>query len=55
MIRAAAKNHNFVNVVTDPQDYAALLAELKANKAGRRLLRFRQKLALDRLCPDGGL
>ena len=26
MIRAAAKNHGFVNVVVDPQDYAPLLA-----------------------------
>jgi len=28
MIRAAAKNHRFVTVVTDPSDYAVLLAEL---------------------------
>ena len=28
MIRAAAKNHAFVNVVVDVQDYAPLLAEL---------------------------
>src|SRR3979411_594799 len=28
MIRSAAKNHDFVAVVTDPADYAALLAEL---------------------------
>ena len=30
MIRAAAKNHAFVNVVVDPEDYEALLAELDA-------------------------
>src|SRR5262249_37606995 len=30
MIRAAAKNHADVTVVVDPQDYAALLDELKA-------------------------
>ncbi|EEW26689.1 bifunctional phosphoribosylaminoimidazolecarboxamide formyltransferase/IMP cyclohydrolase [Rhodobacter ferrooxidans] len=45
MIRAAAKNHRFVNVVTDPQDYAALLAELAQND-GATSLAFRQKLAL---------
>ncbi len=28
MIRAAAKNHEFVTVVTDPGDYACLMAEL---------------------------
>ena len=31
MIRAAAKNHGFVAVVTDTQDYDALLAELTEN------------------------
>jgi phosphoribosylaminoimidazolecarboxamide formyltransferase/IMP cyclohydrolase len=45
MIRAASKNHLFVNVVTDPQDYAALLAEMRAN-AGATSYAFRQKLAL---------
>jgi phosphoribosylaminoimidazolecarboxamide formyltransferase/IMP cyclohydrolase len=44
MIRAAAKNHAFVNVVVDVEDYAALLDELKAN-AGQTTLAFRQKLA----------
>lgn len=44
MIRAAAKNHRFVNVVTDPEDYAALLDELKANDGATRLA-FRQQLA----------
>ena len=32
MIRAAAKNHNDVAVVVEAEDYAALLAELAANK-----------------------
>ena len=32
MLRAAAKNHNDVAVVVDPNDYAAILAELQANK-----------------------
>ena len=45
MIRAAAKNHRFVNVVTDIADYAPLLAEMKAND-GATGLAFRQKLAL---------
>ena len=44
MIRAAAKNHGFVAVVTDPEDYAALQAELDAQDGGTRLS-FRQTLA----------
>lgn len=31
MIRAAAKNHNDVTVITDPADYERVLAELKEN------------------------
>jgi phosphoribosylaminoimidazolecarboxamide formyltransferase/IMP cyclohydrolase len=31
MVRAAAKNHDFVTVVTDPADYAAITAELSAH------------------------
>jgi phosphoribosylaminoimidazolecarboxamide formyltransferase/IMP cyclohydrolase len=45
MIRAAAKNHAFVAVVTDPEDYALLLDELRA-QGGATTLAFRQKLAL---------
>ncbi|MBL4929618.1 bifunctional phosphoribosylaminoimidazolecarboxamide formyltransferase/IMP cyclohydrolase [Fuscibacter oryzae] len=45
MIRAASKNHAFVAVVTDPADYADLLAQLDANK-GATPLAFRQHLAL---------
>ncbi len=45
MIRAAAKNHKFVNVVTDVEDYDALLAELDKN-SGSTGYRFRQSLAL---------
>ncbi|MFM2355906.1 MAG: phosphoribosylaminoimidazolecarboxamide formyltransferase [Pseudomonadota bacterium] len=45
MIRAAAKNHGFVCVVTDTQDYDALLAELDAH-GGQTTLGFRQRLAL---------
>jgi phosphoribosylaminoimidazolecarboxamide formyltransferase / IMP cyclohydrolase len=45
MIRAGAKNHRFVTVVTDPVDYAALLDQLKAND-GATTMAFRSKLAL---------
>ena len=44
MIRAASKNHGFVNVVVDVEDYAALIAEMKAND-GKTSYAFRQKLA----------
>jgi phosphoribosylaminoimidazolecarboxamide formyltransferase/IMP cyclohydrolase len=44
MIRAAAKNHAFVNVVVDVEDYPALLAELDAQD-GQTRLAFRQRLA----------
>jgi len=42
MIRSAAKNHDFVAVVTDPADYAALLDELAA---GGTTLALRRRLA----------
>ena len=45
MIRAAAKNHRFVTVVTDPMDYDCLLAQLKTND-GATTMAYRQKLAL---------
>jgi phosphoribosylaminoimidazolecarboxamide formyltransferase / IMP cyclohydrolase len=45
MIRAAAKNHRFVAVVTDPADYAGLLDQMRAQD-GATSLAFRQKLAL---------
>ena len=42
MVRAAAKNHQHVAVVTDPADYAALLAEMRsAGGAVRQEFRFR--------------
>jgi len=44
MIRAGAKNHGFVNVVVDVDDYAALLAEMDAHD-GATSLAFRQGLA----------
>ena len=45
MIRAAAKNHRFVAVVTDPADYTPLLAQMKAHQ-GATTLAFRKTLAL---------
>ncbi len=45
MIRAAAKNHAFVNVVVDVEDYATVLSELDANDGATKYA-FRQKLAL---------
>ena len=35
MVRAAAKNHQHVGVVVDPEDYDAILAELKAKTRAR--------------------
>ncbi|MEM1274285.1 MAG: bifunctional phosphoribosylaminoimidazolecarboxamide formyltransferase/IMP cyclohydrolase [Pseudomonadota bacterium] len=46
MIRAAAKNHAAVCVVTDVADYDAMLAELSAHNGTTRLS-FRAKLAAD--------
>src|SRR3954467_6698936 len=44
MIRAAAKNHDDVAVVVEPQDYQAVLDELFANK-GATTLQLRRRLA----------
>jgi phosphoribosylaminoimidazolecarboxamide formyltransferase/IMP cyclohydrolase len=44
MIRAAAKNHADVTVVVEPEDYAALLAEL-ASRGGATTLALRRRLA----------
>ena len=44
MIRAAAKNHDDVAVVVEPQDYEAVLDELAANK-GATTLSLRRRLA----------
>lgn len=44
MIRAGAKNHTYVTVVTDPDDYTQLLAELDKYE-GSIPLDFRRKLA----------
>jgi phosphoribosylaminoimidazolecarboxamide formyltransferase / IMP cyclohydrolase len=44
LIRAAAKNHDFVAVVTDPADYAALLADMRARQ-GATTPELRRNLA----------
>src|SRR5581483_5914889 len=44
LIRAAAKNHEFVAVITDPADYAELMAEMEV-KGGATSLAFRRRLA----------
>ena len=44
MIRAAAKNHDFVTVVVDPSDYADLMQELTTHQ-GASCLDFRRRLA----------
>jgi phosphoribosylaminoimidazolecarboxamide formyltransferase / IMP cyclohydrolase len=45
LARAAAKNHAYVTVVTDPRDYGPLLEELRAN-AGTVSAVTRQRLAV---------
>ena len=44
MIRSAAKNHGFVSVIVDTEDYAPLIAELEAND-GQTSYAMRQRLA----------
>ncbi|WOF43903.1 bifunctional phosphoribosylaminoimidazolecarboxamide formyltransferase/IMP cyclohydrolase [Sphingopyxis indica] len=44
MVRSAAKNHAFVGIVTEPQDYAALIEEMDAN-GGATTLALRKRLA----------
>ncbi len=44
MIRAAAKNHRFVTVVTDPEDYSGVLDQMAA-QGGAVPYAFRQKMA----------
>lgn len=44
MIRAAAKNHAFVTVVVDPDDYGQVMEEMEAND-GATTDEFRKKLA----------
>ncbi|MGB6119681.1 MAG: bifunctional phosphoribosylaminoimidazolecarboxamide formyltransferase/IMP cyclohydrolase [Mesorhizobium sp.] len=44
MVRASAKNHAYVSIVTDPSDYALVLEAMEEN-AGNLSYQFRQKLA----------
>jgi phosphoribosylaminoimidazolecarboxamide formyltransferase/IMP cyclohydrolase len=44
MVRSAAKNHEHVAIVTDPADYAELIAEIE-DKGGSTSLDFRKRLA----------
>ncbi|HLJ52611.1 MAG TPA: bifunctional phosphoribosylaminoimidazolecarboxamide formyltransferase/IMP cyclohydrolase, partial [Rhizomicrobium sp.] len=44
MTRSAAKNHDWVTVIVDSDDYAAVLAEMDANK-GATSAKLRRKLA----------
>jgi phosphoribosylaminoimidazolecarboxamide formyltransferase/IMP cyclohydrolase len=44
MTRSAAKNHDWVTVIVDPEDYAAVLAEMDAN-SGATTSALRRRLA----------
>ena len=54
LIRAAAKNHDFVTVVVDPADYEAVIAELAANE-GATTLALRAQARRQGLCAHRGL
>ena len=45
MIRAAAKNHGFVTVVVDVEDYKDVIWELENHEGGSTCAKFRKKLA----------
>lgn len=45
MLRSAAKNYRFVTVVTDPQDYEAVLEELEQHR-GETTLAIRERFAI---------
>ena len=45
MIRAAAKNHGFVTVVVDTEDYKDIIWELENHEGGATCAKFRKKLA----------
>ena len=51
MIRAAAKNHPFVTVVTSQEQYATVLEQIQKN--GRTTLQLRQSLARDAFTMTG--
>ena len=37
MVRAAAKNHRFVNIVVNASDYSAIIEEMRANDGATSL------------------
>lgn len=45
MIRAAAKNHQHVAVVVDPEDYETLIAQSAVDGLDQQALDFRKKMA----------
>src|SRR3546814_5193000 len=49
-ICSAAKNHAFVGIVTEPEDYAALIEEMDAN-GGATSLALRKRLAATAFAP----
>lgn len=52
MIRSAAKNYRSVTVVTDPNDYASVMAELESH-AGATSLKLRERLAIKAFSTTG--
>ena len=44
MVRAAAKNYNYVTVITNPEQYKELIEELNSNK-GKTSLNFKKKMS----------
>ena len=53
MIRAAAKNHEFVTVLTDPSDYAIVLDELRV--VGHHVTRDSPPSGAQGVRGDGGI
>ena len=51
LIRAAAKNHAFVTVVVNPDDYAQVMKEMKSGE-GATTDKFRKRLAATALCAN---
>ena len=54
MVRSSAKNHAYVTILTDPADYAGLLAELEETGGATRLA-FRKLMAARAFAADGRL
>lgn len=48
MVRSAAKNHKYIAVVVDPQDYDSVIAEIESE--GSISLETRKKLAVKAFC-----